>query len=182
MWGGSSRAARFARGAAALRQRARQRLAKLRAACGSRSGITATSCAHDGCKQQSHPWWLPARRALVRAIASLPGSSVLAKRKLRAARGSVVAVIPLLARVENGRRISSSSGSGITATRLPDVAAQFHVGNMGGSSRAARFARGAAALRQRARQRLATTRWNQASFYFPFFQSHKAKIIKPIFT
>ena len=44
---------------------------------------------------------------------------------------------------------------------LPDVAAHFHVGNRlpplwGGSSRAARFARGAAALRQRARQRLAS--------------------------
>ena len=39
---------------------------------------------------------------------------------------------------------------------LPDVVAQFHAALWGGSSRAARFARGAAALRQRARQRLAS--------------------------
>ena len=40
---------------------------------------------------------------------------------------------------------------------LPDVAAQFHVGNIGAAAAAPRASRaGAAALRQRARQRLAT--------------------------
>ena len=75
------------------------------------------------------------------------------------------------------------------ADNLPDVAAHFHIQEniienvgrqWGGSSRAARFARGAAASRQRARQRLATdNRLNNINFLICCLLS---KVVWPKFT